>query len=476
MSYVLPPERDGIKEMVAARLRDAIESDGERLTVEWRGGTRHLHVISMPTLSLLYNPDTHRIRAQRSLNPALDHELQSNPWSDKAQGYLDYLLKCLPSAPDRVDPDFIALRDNLETFGQKDPGLITVEGVVVNGNTRCAALRELTEPHIRVAVLPESATWDDINEVELSLQLRKEYRRDYSYINQLLAINEQLERGRAPEDIARQFHIKTKTLDKDRWVYATIVDAIDRSRGADGSCLRLVDFEDHKEKLHELYRLYNKLAARDPSAAETLKETRLALLLLGFSKTDLRLAESNFYDEYLSSKLPPELVPQVGGGGAAPVSIPGLPGVTLTATATAAEEKTRKFADELLRASAVAISKTADTQAVTSAASRIEAAKSAVDRALEPAGRAARLQKRKLAAPERLSDAVDDIMYCVKDLADARATGAVDEDAFDDAAIELRKAIHALAKQAAKTFPEPGDGVAWLLAAASSSSADTSDS
>lgn len=474
MNYALPPERDAIKEMVAARLKDAAESDGERLTVEWRGGTKHLHVISMPTLSLLYNPDTHRIRAQRTLKPELDLELQTNPWSDKAQGYLDYLLKCLPSAPDRVDPDFIALRDNLEKFGQKDPGLITVEGVLVNGNTRCAALRELTEPHIRVAVLPESATWDDINEVELSLQLRKEFRRDYSYINQLLAINEQLERGRAPEDIAKQFHIKTKTLEKDRWVYATVMEAIERSRGGEGSCLRLIDFEDHKEKLHELYRLYNKLAAKDPSAAETLKQTRLALLILGFSKTDLRLAESNFFDEYLTSKLPPELIPQVSGS-TPPVSVPGLPGVTVAATATPAEEKARKFADDLLTAAAITISKTADPQALTAAAARIDAAKNAVDRALEPAGRAARLQKRKLAAPERLSDAVDDIMICVKDLADARATGAVDEDAFDDAAIELRKAIQALAKQAAKTFSEPGGGVAWLLAAASTSTGDLSD-
>lgn len=463
MSYVLPPERDSIKEMVSARLRDAMDSDGERLTVEWRGATKHLHVISMPTQSLLYNPDTHRIRAQRSLKPELDQELHANPWSEKAQSYLDYLLKCLPSAPERVDPDFNALRDNLETFGQKDPGLITVEGVLVNGNTRCAALRELNEQHIRVAVLPESATWDDINEVELSLQLRKEYRRDYSYINQLLAINEQLERGRAPEDIARQFHIKTKTLEKDRWVYATIMDAIERSKTGDGSSLRLIDFEDHKEKLHELQRVYQKLAVTDPSAAEALKETRLALLVLGFSKTDLRLAENNFFDEYLVAKLPPELQPKVGAP-AAPTSIPGLKGVTLASTTTQAEEKARAFSNELLQASAIALSKDADTEAIESAAAKIDSAKKAVDRALEPAGRAARLQKRKLAAPERLSDAADDIQYCVKDLAEARATAAIDEDAFDDAVVELRKALRALSKEAARTFPEPGDGVAWLLA------------
>ncbi|MDC9003258.1 hypothetical protein [Mycobacterium marinum] len=473
MSYVLPPERDSIKEMVNTRLGDAIDGDGERLTVEWRGGTKHLHVISMPTQSLLYNPGTHRIRAQRSMNPELDHELHANPWSEKAQGYLDFLLKCLPSAPDKVDPDFVALRDNLEKFGQKDPGLITVEGVLVNGNTRCAALRGLNEPHIRVAVLPGSATWDDINEVELSLQLRKEYRRDYSYINQLLAINEQLERGRASEDIARQFHIKTKTLEKDRWVYSTIMDAIERSKAADGSALRLIDFEDHKEKLHELQRAYQKLALTDPSAAEALKETRLALLVLGFSKTDLRLAENSFFDDYLAAKLPPELQPTTGAP-TTPTSIPGLKGVTLINTVGQTEEKARAFANELLQAGAIARSKDAGTEAITAAAAKIDSAKKAVDRALEPAGRAARLQKRKLAAPERLSDAVDDIQLCVKDLAEARATSAIDEDAFDDAVVELRKALQALGKEAARTFPEPGDGVAWLLGVVSAK-ADPTD-
>lgn len=462
MTYAPPPERDSVREMVQARLAETIEGDGERLTIEWRGGTKHLHVIPMPAGLLLYNPDTHRIRAQRSLKPELDQELQSNPWSEKAQNYLDYLLKCLPSDPDKVDPEFAALRDNLENFGQKEPGLITVDGMLVNGNTRCAALREVNEQYIRVAVLPESAEWDDVNQVELSLQLRKEFRRDYSYINQLMTIDEQVARGRAPEDVARQFHIKLRTLEKDRWVYATILDAIKRSETPAGARLRLIDFEDQKEKLHELWRVYHKLSATDPSSAETLKETRLALLILGFSKTDLRLAESNFFEDYWSTKLPTDIIPDVDETQTS-TTIPGLGGLTLTTSTTATEQKTRRIADKLLQASATARS---GTTLAPEAAEHIEAIKSTVNRALEPAGRAARIQKRKLAAPERLSDASDNVKLCVKELADARATGVIDEDAFDDAVIDLRKALELLAKQAARSFPEPGEGVTWLLSAA----------
>ena len=44
-----------------------------------------------------------------------------------------------------------------------------------------------------------------------------------------------------------------------------------------------------------------------------------------------------------------------------------------------------------------------------------------------------------------------------------------DEEAFDDALIVLRESLEKLARQAGRTFPAPGEGVAWLLEAARSS-------
>ena len=82
----------------------------------------------------------------------------------------------------------------------------------------------------------------------------------------------------------------------------------------------------------------------------------------------------------------------------------------------------------------------------------------------KPAGKAARLQQRRAAAPDRLSDACDDLELCVAELAQARATRGLDEDAFDDAALRLRASLAKLAKEARRTFAEPGDGTAWLLA------------
>jgi hypothetical protein len=178
--FGVPPTGERLRSMIEQQLEDAVRTAGEKVTVEWRGDNRHLYVISMPVDLLYYNPSTHRIRAQRSLDPVRDRVLEEEPWGSIGQEYLDTLLKCLPSDPDKIDPDFEALKDDLDDFGQKDPGIITPDGILVNGNTRCAALRDIGSNYIRVGVLPEVTNWDDINTVELSLQLRKERKRDYS--------------------------------------------------------------------------------------------------------------------------------------------------------------------------------------------------------------------------------------------------------------------------------------------------------
>ncbi|NED80044.1 hypothetical protein G3I76_08015, partial [Streptomyces sp. SID11233] len=79
------------------------------------------------------------------------------------------LLRALPSDPGKPDPAFETLKKDLEEFGQNDPGLVTHHGVLVNGNTRAAALRAIRATSIRVGVLPASFTSRDVSAVELAL-------------------------------------------------------------------------------------------------------------------------------------------------------------------------------------------------------------------------------------------------------------------------------------------------------------------
>ncbi|OKK12162.1 transcriptional regulator [Streptomyces sp. CB02488] len=458
--FGLPPYAAKNKDVVERRLKEAATGSGlqETLTIEWRGKPQVVQVIDMQVHTLYYNPGTHRIRAQRSYDPQLDQGLDDDPWSDESQDYLEHLLQAEPSDPSKRDKDFEALKQSLKEFKQNEPGLITREGILVNGNTRAAALRELSVEDIRVAVLPESCTWADINRVELSLQLRHDTRRPYSYINRLLTIDEQVEAGRPLKEIARDFRIRESTAEQDLWVLSCLRDLSERSSTGDVQ-LRLLDFEDAQERLREVHRAYGKESKADLQRAELLKENRLAAIVMNFSKTDVRLIEADFRSRYLEHRLPDELK-------AAPVAAPGrvIPGINRAVKAAAPQvSEARAFTDSVLRAKAAVRAKEKVSSAeLEQAASVFEAAHKAVEDALEPAGKDARVRKRKQAAPDRLNDACQDIDQCITDMVLANASRTLDEEALDEAVLKLRATLQKLAQATAQTIEVPGEGVEWL--------------
>lgn len=462
-SFGIPPKGKEIKDIINQRLKQAMREDGAKVTIDWRGEPRHLYVISMPVEMLYFNPDTHRIRAQRTIDPERDKAIETDPWGEAAQAYLHDLLRQQPSNPDQTDPEYTALMDELDDVGQREPGIVSPNGILVDGNTRAAALIDLGEQNIKVGVLPEDTDRKDINSVELSLQLRKDRRRDYSYINRLIAIDEELGRGRSEADVAKDFNIKPTTLQRDRWVYGLIRDAIDRSMTSDGASLRLIDFEQHQEKLRELHRDYTKLSKTDPDAAKRLMHSRLALVLLDFPKTSLRLVEEDFHTRYLESRLPAELRAAVPTPES--VAVPGIPGAILP-SASSSSAAAEALTNQLLRAKAVSHDGKNSTPGDVAAASKVfKTARQTFDVAVKLAGQNAELVKRQTAVPERLTDAADYVAQCANEFAEAKAKRALDEEAFDDALIVLRDSMESLARHAARAFPAPGDGVAWLLAA-----------
>ncbi|MFI8005253.1 transcriptional regulator [Streptomyces sp. NPDC086010] len=456
----LPPYAAKNRDVVEKRLRDVSAGTGlqETLTIEWRTKPQVVQVIDMPVDSLYYNPGTHRIRAQRSYDPQLDRRLDEDPWGEDSQKYLQHLLQAEPSDPSKRDKDFDALKQSLADFKQNEPGLITREGILVNGNTRAAALRELGVGNIRVAVLPDSCTWADINRVELSLQLRHDTRRPYSYINRLLTIDEQVESGRPLREVARDFRIRESTAEQDLWVLSCLRDMSDRS-AAGGVQLRLLDFEDAQESFREVHRAFAKESKADAQKAELLKENRLAAIVMNFSKTDVRLIEADFRGRYLEHRLPDELK-------AAPAASPArlIPGINRAVKAEAPQvAAARAFTDAVLRAKAVVRAKEKVPSAQLDAATSVfEAAHKAVEDALDPAGKDARVRKRKQAAPDRLNDACQDIEQCITDMVLASASRSLDEEALDEAVMKLKATLKKLAQATTQTIEVPGEGVEWL--------------
>lgn len=456
-----PREAAGNRELVAQRLKELRNGQGvpETLTVEWRGKPTHVEVIDMPVEVLRYNPGTHRIRAQRAYDPARDRTLAEDPWSPESQDYLHSLLKALPADPAVIDKAFEDLMESLREYQQNEPGLITREGILVNGNTRRAALKELGRPSMRVGVLPESCTWNDIHAVELSLQLRPDTRRDYSYINHLLALEEQVALGRPLAEIARNFHTTTPACDRDLWILTQLRELINRSTAGTAS-LRLMDFENAKERFFELYRTYNTESARNRERADLMKEGRLAAIVLEFAKTDVRFIQPDFHERFLDQRLPADLKPAPAQETAA-VTIPGL-GRTVQA-AGARVTAAKALTDFLLRAKAVRAAGSAVTAEEHRAAAEVfDRARVVFNEALEFAGRDYRLRKKRLAAPDRVTDACKDLEQCVTDLVLARGNGSLDEGAFDDALLQLRTIMERVAVEAGRSVPLPGEGLTWL--------------
>lgn len=471
--FGFPPHAADSRSVVEQRLKDLRDNNGiaETLTVEWRGAPLHIQVINMPLSALSYNPGTHRIRAQRSYDPQRDAELCEDPWSSVSQDYLHHLLTIRPADPDHRDPLFEKLKESLKDNGQNEPGLITREGILVNGNTRCAALRELDPAkHMRVGVLPASCTWEDINAIEISLQLRPDERRNYSYINHLLAIEEQrFNLNRELPAIAKVFRTTTKSCERDLWVLAQLKDLIQRSTSADGTSLRLMDFEQSQEKLRELHRAYHEEKKKNKDRAEILKESRLSAIVLDFAKTDVRFIEADFQSRYLDK----DLIKNYGASEKSDTGGVKIPGLGRSVKAEGQEvSSARAITNKLLQAKATQAGVKATPAEHAEAASIIDTYSDAFGEAITNAGRDALLRKKRLAAPDRINAACKDLEQSITDLVMSRGNSSLDPDAFDDALIQLREVLQQLTFEAKRTIEFPGSGMNWLIAAAEAQGAD----
>lgn len=98
---------------------------------------------------------------------------------------------------------------------QMESLLVTSTGVVVNGNRRLAAMRELfaAEPgnypfqHVEVAVLPKGVTPPDLQKIEFQLQMQQETKLPYDWAIQCLSVRELAASGVTQEEIQHMMRL-----------------------------------------------------------------------------------------------------------------------------------------------------------------------------------------------------------------------------------------------------------------------------
>ncbi len=151
---------------------------------------------------------------------------------------------------------FADLKGDLLERRQQEPAVISIEGVLINGNRRAAALRSLYHDdhvldarYIQCLLLPDDATPDELVDLEAELQVARDFKEEYSWVNEALLIAELYEReGRSFAHVARKMHreeSQVRTLyDKLQQLYQLV----ELSKGT----RQLIDFKENESAFDEL--------------------------------------------------------------------------------------------------------------------------------------------------------------------------------------------------------------------------------
>lgn len=110
---------------------------------------------------------------------------------------------------------FDDLKADLRERSQQQPAVVTAEGVLINGNRRTAALRSLLNDddhqpsrYITCLVLPADANLREMVDLETELQIAREFKEAYTWVNEALLIEEIFEReGKDWKKVASRMHM-----------------------------------------------------------------------------------------------------------------------------------------------------------------------------------------------------------------------------------------------------------------------------
>ena len=207
--------------------KKSAENDNQRISkrMMWRGKQRIFTSIRIETDYLMYRIDNSRTMWQQiayKKNHPEVKDIFKDPESKIAQESQEkILLQMLNVSGGQFKQDLI-------NRGQEEPGIITYEGYVVNGNRRLAALREIGERHMECFVLPKEANEADLFEIEQVLQLSQEFKESYHWINELSNIYRGFyEFNYSKENLAKRLRISESQVNSKIRMFELVRDFLD---------------------------------------------------------------------------------------------------------------------------------------------------------------------------------------------------------------------------------------------------------
>jgi hypothetical protein len=295
---------DAVRRAQIERALDA-HDPGREATVQmiWRSHSRVFPLVRIGLEYVLLNPRSHRIRAQLESDEQASL-IRNDPFCDEAQEAIARIL--------RATEGFARLKTNLREEGQRDSGIATHAGVLVNANTRAVALRDLGKKHIDLVILPVDGTPKEIDELELRLQMQQDLRQEYTFTNELLFVEDLVSTyGFGVEDVAKALRWATSSepaelrRGRERVEQSTRMLSIIRDiQSMSGGALKLTFFDDKRQSVIEIDQQYQRLRGRNPRAALAVRSARtLGLLTDRLGYQPLRLIDETFVGSYLEPAL-----------------------------------------------------------------------------------------------------------------------------------------------------------------------------
>lgn len=215
--------RDQRREMLEQIRADESNIETRGVSLRYRGMTQKADVYRIPLEYLIYNKYNGRIASRVKAYERKNRELDgTNPTPEDTKIIEDFLWN---SKPDRNKKTMVDLVEN----GQLRYGIVTADGVIIDGNRRASLLNRAYHErekngwttvdvekcrYFNAIILPQNAEERDIQQLETMYQMGEDDKLDYNPIEKYLKCEDLKRVGFDNDEIAKMMNVKKSDVDK----------------------------------------------------------------------------------------------------------------------------------------------------------------------------------------------------------------------------------------------------------------------
>ena len=223
MDYMIEITPRSERQALVEKRLEASSDFGEKI-YEFRGASYTPKVISVPVDLPVYRLENCRTFSAQQTEIARNGRGKNFFTKGQEQATAQQIQhSILVKISEKKEASVAQIMDVLRKDGQREPLLMTSTGVIVNGNRRLCAMREmLYQPdgakdkrfeNVLCAVLPSDITRDEIDDIEADLQARPQARLDYDWIGDAQLVRRQIAKGRSIKEVADRLRRSKKDIE-----------------------------------------------------------------------------------------------------------------------------------------------------------------------------------------------------------------------------------------------------------------------